>query len=136
MVNHYTMMISQIEVKRYVFRGWAVALASLVVSTMAHLSYCQRLTTPNQSLCVLIGLTQKGYTTHEQNGWAVSLLRAFCTSDLHWSLLEVLHHNAFRLTQRVINDLIVAGEFLFPLSITQLYNSKLREYVKCFLKFF
>ena len=70
MVNHYTMMKSQIEVKRYVFRGWAVALASLVVSTMAHLSYCQRLTTPNQ-------------------------------------------------TQRVINDLIVAGEFLFPLSLIQ-----------------
>ena len=32
MVNHYTMMKSQIEVKRYVFHGWAVALASLVVS--------------------------------------------------------------------------------------------------------
>ena len=80
-------MKSQIEVKRYVFRGWAVALASLVVSTMAHLSYCQRLTTPNQ-------------------------------------------------TQRVINDLIVAGEFLFPLSITQLYNSKLRAYVKYYFVFF
>ena len=29
--------------------------------------------------------------------WSVSLLRAFCTSDLHWSLWEVLHHFAINL---------------------------------------